>query len=150
MALKASVGSSTTASTHGVSAAITLESNAAPDIAITVDAVTASTGIATNTDKLVTAGAVADYVAAHPAAFGTAADANVATTFNSAGSSLPTESQVATYVGTEISSAISALDADVSSSNQTGLTVSVTQADGVVTAVQAQLVWLDASGAVIA
>jgi len=42
------------------------------------------------------------------------------------------------------------LDASVTSNEQAGLTVGVTQVDGVVTGVTAELVWLDASGAAIA
>ena len=73
---------------------------------------------------------------------GTAASKNYADSLTAAGTSLPTESAVAAYV----SSVVEGLDANVSSSNHTGLTVSVAQADGVVTGVQAELVWLGADG----
>lgn len=65
-------------------------------------------------------------------------------------STLPTGAAVTTFVGSEITTSINALNADVSSSNQTGLTVSVVETSGVITGVQAELVWLDASGVAIA
>lgn len=77
---------------------------------------------------------------------GTAASVDFATTVTSDGTALPTQSAVASYV----TGVVEGLDANVSSSNHTGLTVSVAQADGVVTGVQAELVWLDANGAAIA
>ncbi len=61
-------------------------------------------------------------------------------------STLPTGAAVTTFVGSEITTSINALSSNVSSSNQTGLTVSVVETSGVITGVQAELVWLDADG----
>ena len=58
---------------------------------------------------------------------------------------LVTASAVANYV----TGKIEALDASVSSSENNSIQVGVTQVDGKVTAVTADLVWLDASGSVI-
>lgn len=73
---------------------------------------------------------------------GTAASQNFATTVTSDGTALPTQSAVAAYVTT----AIEGLDASVSSSENASIKVGVTQVDGVVTGVTADLVWLGADG----
>lgn len=73
---------------------------------------------------------------------GTAASKNFADTLVSTGTSLPTESAVAGYV----TGVIEGLDASVSSNDNAGIQVGVTQADGVVTGVTADLVWLGADG----
>lgn len=129
---------------------------------------------------------------------GTAASKNYADSLTSTGTSLPTESAVATYVSEQISalnlgdaatysvtttitnssndlptastvneaivdaassaetaaeeyaqSLVEALDASVTSSENNSIQVGVTQVDGVVTGVTADLVWLNASGSVI-
>ena len=72
---------------------------------------------------------------------GTAASKNYADSLTAAGTSLPTESAVATYV----TGVVAGLDATVSASENTGVQVQVTQADGVVTGVTADLVWLGAN-----
>ena len=61
-------------------------------------------------------------------------------------------STMAPTVTTTVASAtlFDGLDADVSSSGNSSIKVGVTQVDGVVTGVTADLVWLDASGAAIA
>ena len=94
-----------------------------------------------------TAGAVANYVGLEIAALnlGTAAQKNYADSLTSTGTSLPTESAVASYVTTQIS----ALDSSVSSTENSALKVGVQQVDGKVTTVTAEFVWLDASGSVI-
>ena len=76
---------------------------------------------------------------------GTAASKNYADSLTSTGTSLPTESAVAGYV----TGVVDGLDASVSSSENASIKVGVTQVDGVVTGVTADLVWLDASGAAI-
>ena len=65
---------------------------------------------------------------------------------STATTSLATAAAIADYVDGKIG----ALDATVSASENTGVQVQVTQADGVVTGVTADLVWLDANGNVLA
>lgn len=96
---------------------------------------------------LPTCSAVASYVSGVVTGLnlGDAAQKNVADTLVSTGTSLPTESAVAGYV----TGLIGGLDASVSSSENASIQVGVTQVDGVVTGVTADLVWLDANGAAI-
>ena len=60
---KVQVGTGEATGSHGISASFSLKSNSSThDFTVTVDAITASTGIVSNETKVVTAGAVADYV----------------------------------------------------------------------------------------
>lgn len=94
--------------------------------------------------NLVTAGAVFNYVGQEITALslGTAAQKNYADSLTSTGTSLPTESAVAGYV----TGIVEGLDASVSSSENASIKVGVTQVDGKVTSVTADLVWLGADG----
>lgn len=58
LSLKASVGSDTTTASHGISAAVTLTSNAAPDLSMTVGAVTTAADITSTSDYFTTGSAV--------------------------------------------------------------------------------------------
>ena len=117
----------------------TLGTAAFQNFASTVDA---------NATTLPTCDAVVNYVSGVVTGLGLgdAAQKSVANTLTSTGTSLPTESAVAGYVTT----VVSGLDASVSSSENNSIQVGVTQVDGVVTAVTADLVWLNAGGAAIA
>lgn len=94
-----------------------------------------------------TASAVAGYVSQEITALslGTAAQKNYADTVTANGTSLPTGSAVAAYVST----VVSGLDSNVSSSENNSIQVGVTQVDGKVTSVTADLVWLNAAGTAI-
>ena len=59
---KASVGTGSAAGGYGISGQVVLASDAQPDLTITVTPVSTSAGVATGTNTVVTAGAVADYV----------------------------------------------------------------------------------------
>ena len=114
-----------------------------------LDAAASTVADVSNAQKagdLVTAGAVVSYVEQEIGELGTAASKNYTDSLTSTGTSLPTESAVAGYVTT----VVEGLDASVSSSENNSIQVGVTQVDGKVTAVTADLVWLDASGAAIA
>ena len=76
---------------------------------------------------------------------GTAASMNYSTAVAD-DSTLPTGAAVTTFVGDQIVAAVSDLDAQVSSSENNSIQVGVTQVDGVVTGVTADLVWLGADG----
>ena len=95
-----------------------------------------------------TAGAVASYVSTTITglSLGDASKKGVANTITANGTSLPTESAVATYV----TGVVNGIDSSVSSTENSALKVGVQQVDGKVTAVTAEFVWLDASGGVIA
>lgn len=127
---KASVGSDTTAVLHGISAAVTLASDAEPTLSITVDAITASTGIETGVDKVVTAGAVADFVSdaistatAYSPSAGAIVDAQTTTLGAAvhaiAGAFDTLKSKTDAYVGGTSSSTASGITASVSIASDT-------------------------------
>ena len=89
-------------------------------------------GVATVPGALNAAGAAIDALTTSFANLGTAAWMNSANTLTSTGTSLPTESAVAAYVSSFVSTEIGKLDATVSSSSN-GVGIQVVESDGKLT-----------------
>lgn len=99
IANKAHIGTANASGAHGISATVVLNSDSDPNLTVYVDAITASSSIATGVDKVVTAGAVADYV---PAKIGEIVTGGTSTVTS-------TTTGVALTVGTGVNASVTTL-----------------------------------------